>query len=264
MIPLIKNIIFSLIFASCLKAQVGEVVALSDIVGDTITSEENKRYRLFPFFKGSTLKYAIFYKYDSIYLLRGWFTDTIIDKKINREQFRRMKALAEEDSTVRMPSEKSSTGKPFSVKIWGGGGAFLFSDFLSIAVQNKNHLFSFRRGNFNFVNDIFGVSYYRVDDLALLYGLASRKKWICASASTGPALATIRRYHDSRFIAGVFGLTGSYYQLSEQRCLGLAFQLDIALTPLPFLGVGLYLTGNYNKQQTVAGLGILLRVGKLR
>lgn len=91
-------------------------------------------------------------------------------------------------------------------------------------------------------------------DVGAMYGGMSKGKWGYASISTGLALTFLRSLEESS--------TGT--NPVRHTTIGLPLDIQLFLTPLAFVGIGITATSNINPRETFAGIFLCLQFGSLR
>lgn len=95
-------------------------------------------------------------------------------------------------------------------------------------------------------------------DAGLLYGLGVRRWFGGASAAIGLGIvAGQKRRHDGEGLP-IEGTEADFVTI------GVPFQAQVAITPLPFFGIGALAFGNLNAKEPLVGALVCLQIGKLR
>ncbi|MDZ7694850.1 MAG: hypothetical protein U5K69_27655 [Balneolaceae bacterium] len=121
--------------------------------------------------------------------------------------------------------------------------------FGGITLDHQRHLFSLRTTS---TDPVFGEETW---DVAFLYGRGTYIRSFYLSAGIGTSVIGGTRY--SQLFGGDRG---------EQMQMMIGFPLEgqISWQPLRFLAVDLYSFANINTEQPFGGVGLGLRIGKLR
>jgi len=95
-------------------------------------------------------------------------------------------------------------------------------------------------------------------DTGLLFGLATKSRKKFASIAIGIARVTGNRYE------GKPGLFGGGKRVNIAPTVGFPVEVQLFLRPASFFGVGTYIYGNLNSEQSFGGITLCLQLGKLR
>ncbi len=99
------------------------------------------------------------------------------------------------------------------------------------------------------------VRYETVKDVGVTYGVIEKNKWLYTSAATGVS-----------FLAGEkrVGVGDANSRLEDFSTVGIPYELQLFITPIPALGVGLSFSGSLNNEASYAGILLCMQYGLLR
>ncbi len=141
-----------------------------------------------------------------------------------------------------------------TLRYWGQGGAATTSLGPglagSVTLDQNNHLFTLRAINTNL-----RFTDYDTWEIAFLYGRGYRRGNVHLSAGAGVAVIGGKKY------AGLFGGEPA---VQAEPMIGFPLGGEIAWTATRFAAIVFYGFANVNTNQPVGGIGLALRLGKVR
>lgn len=229
------------------------LIKLSKVVGDTISLEEKLKYKLFPYYKASDYRYStVHFLKDSTYQLQSVIKDSVVVRKLSLKEVEWNRCLIEQqmNCTYSQKQTYSKNTEPLDnheIKFKITYGGFFFSKSFQLEFQKKYKNFSF---SWNSYDDYFmGSRSYVINEASLLYGLATNNRWIAASINAGFGVSSYNKY------------TNNGKTISDKYLLpGVALRGEALVTPLRFLGIGIYSCANLNLKKPILGIGLCLKL----